>query len=120
MTRNAGENGVVRCVGVAIGATRPAPSVAPRIDREPRVIEYCSQPRGGVVARVAGGREHCRFVVWTVGAVVFRLMTAVAVLREAAVVAAFVAIVALDLRVSSSQRETRLAVIKARGTPSIR
>ena len=72
----AGKDGVVGGVGVTGGADSVGAAVA---DIEPRVIESCSEPGGGVVASGAGGGESRRDVVGVGGGGVLRLVARVAV-----------------------------------------
>lgn len=84
------------------------------------MIEGCVQPRHRVVAQRAVLREICGDVVrhsrYGRGALVVRGMAAVARGRRIRVIAADVALRALQVRVSVCEREER--VIKARRVPT--
>lgn len=75
MTIRAGENGVV--IGIRVAGRTNSIRVAV-IGWEPSVVEDCTQPRRGVVAGLAGGREPGCDVVWIVRSLIIRLMAAVA------------------------------------------
>lgn len=88
---NAGEGSVVRRIYVAVSARCPFPGMSSRIDREPCVIECCTQPRGCGVAGSTRCREIRGYVVRICGSRVVRGMAGVTVGRSGRIVAVDVA-----------------------------
>src|ERR1700687_1579386 len=111
MAVGAGEDRIIVRVGVASTANTVGAAVG---GGEPGVIEGSVGPDFSVMASRAGRRERGCSVVRVVGALVIRLVTAVAVGRQSRPVVVDVAVGA-DTRgdgVRAGQRESRLAVVK--------
>ena len=90
----------------------------PVVHVEIRVIERCSRPARGRVARVARGREARRLVIGIRGPVVVSLMAAHARRWQRRVVVVHVALGAGHVGcVIARERESRGAVIKCRALP---
>ena len=117
MARDAGEDGVVVGVGMAIAARSPHSRMAAGINGEPGVVEVCALPTRGRVTRRARGREMCGDVIGVVRALVVRLVTRIAIGRGTDVIVVDVAAGARNFDVGSRQRELGFVVIKARGLP---
>jgi hypothetical protein len=117
-TRGAREHRVIRGVRVTIGAGVPH-SLAMRAcgDRELGMRERRPCPLRRRMARCAGRREASRRVVRIRSGVVFRLVTAIAVLWRPFEYAVYVATRTCRCRMFAGQREGCGAVIECRSWP---
>ena len=119
MASDAGEDRVIRRIGVAIGAGCPHARMIAAIDGKPRVVEGRTRPSRGGVTGVAGSRKGRSHVVGVGSAGIVGLVTAIAksVGGGEVVVIAHVTLRALQTGMSAGERESRSGVIERRAGP---
>lgn len=120
VTGDTREHCVIRWIRVAISASCPPPSVRPRIDWKPRVVERRAQPTRGCVARLARCREHCRNVVRIGRRLILRFVAAIAIGWSPRILTIDVATCARDIHVRAREREPRVVVIESGRLPGRR
>jgi len=114
---NAGEDGVVVRVGMAIAASGPHSRVAAGVNGEPGVIEVCALPtRGGVTRGARGGEMRCN-VIGIVRALIVRLVARIAIRRGMNVIVVDVAAGTRNFHVGAGKGKFGLVVVEGRRLP---
>jgi hypothetical protein len=117
VTVSAAEHSEVTRIRMTVGARGPLTVVGARIDREPRVVEHCSSPRGCVVACLACCWEICGYVIRVRYRRELGLVTGIAVSWCPGVLSVHVAVCTSHIDVRARQWEGRFVVVEVSRRP---